>query len=40
MISRDSKRGVKRFKEQLRVWYKIKDMGDLNWLLGLEVTRD
>ena len=40
MITGDSKRGMKRFKDQLGVWYKIKDMGDLNWLLGLEVTRD
>ena len=39
-IAGDSKRGVKRFKEQLGMRYKIKDMGDLNWLLGLEVTRD
>ena len=39
-IAGDSKRGVKRFKEQLGARYKIKDMGDLNWLLGLEVTRD
>ena len=39
-IAGDSKRGVKRFKEQLGVRYKSKDMGDLNWLLGLEVSRD
>ena len=40
MITGDSKRGMKRFKEQLGARYKIKDMGNLNWLLGLEVTRD
>ena len=40
MITGDSKRGIKRFKEQLSVRYMIKDLGDLNWLLGLEVTRD
>ena len=39
-IAGDSKRGIKRFKEQLSARYKIKDLGDLNWLLGLEVTRD
>ena len=39
-ITGDSKRGIKRFKEQLSTQYKIKDLGDLNWLLGLEVTRD
>ena len=39
-ITGDSKRGIKWFKEQLSVRYKIKDLGDLNWLLGLEVTRD
>ena len=40
MITGDSKRGVKKFKDQLGTQYKIKDMGNLNWLLGLEVTRD
>ena len=39
-IAGDSKRGVKRFKDQLGARYQIKDMGDLNWLLGLEVVRD
>ena len=39
-IAGDSKRGVKRFKDQLGVRCKIKDVGNLNWLLGLEVTRD
>ena len=34
MIAGDSKRGVKRFKDQLGMQYKIKDMGDLNGCLA------
>jgi hypothetical protein len=39
-IAANSREAVRRFKQELRAHYKIKDMGDLNWLLGLEVTRN
>ena len=39
-IASNSKVGIHRFKDQLGTHYKIKDLGSLNWLLGLEVTRD
>src|SRR5882672_9670863 len=31
---------ILRFKDQLRDVFKIKDLGDLCWLLGIEVKRD
>ena len=39
-IASNSKVGIHRFKDRLGTHYKIKDLGSLNWLLGLEVTRD
>ena len=39
-IASNSKAGIHRFKDQLGAHYKIKDLGNLNRLLGLEVTRD
>jgi len=31
---------ITRFKSQLRKFFEITDLGELNWLLGLKVTRD
>ena len=35
----NSLRAVKRFKEDLGSWYGIKDMGNLQWLLGIGIER-
>jgi hypothetical protein len=39
-IAGNSRRAVKRFKHELASRYGIKDMGNLQWLLGIEVERD
>ena len=36
----NSRAAIRRFKNELRTVLKIKDMGDLNWLLGIEVKWD
>jgi hypothetical protein len=36
----NSKATIRKFKDELRTVLKIKDMGDLHWLLGIEVKRD
>jgi Reverse transcriptase (RNA-dependent DNA polymerase) len=36
----NSKGSIRRFKDELRTVLKIKDLGDLSWLLGIEVKRD
>jgi Reverse transcriptase (RNA-dependent DNA polymerase) len=36
----NSKSTIHRFKDELRTALKIKDLGDLHWLLGIEVKRD
>ena len=35
-----SKHAIQQFKEELRREVKIKDLSDLHWMLGIEVTRD
>ena len=39
-ISRSSKRVICKFKEGLNQKVKIKDLGNLHWMLGIEVERD
>ena len=36
----NSKKMSLSFKDQLHMIFKIKDLGDLCWLLGIEVKRD
>ena len=36
----NSKKTILGFKNQRREIFKIKDLGDLHWLLGIEVKRD
>ena len=31
---------IRKFKDELRTAFKIKDLGDLHWLLGIEVKQD
>ena len=39
-IAGNSKTAIRRFKEGLGHEVKIKDLGDLHWMLGIEVERD
>jgi Reverse transcriptase (RNA-dependent DNA polymerase) len=39
-IAGNSKESIQRFKNELKTTFKIKDLGDLHWLLGIEVKRD
>ena len=39
-MARNSKKTILGFKNQLHEIFKIKDLGDLHWLLGIEVKRD
>jgi Reverse transcriptase (RNA-dependent DNA polymerase) len=39
-MARSSKELIQRFPNELQTTFKIKDLGDLHWLLGLEVKRD
>jgi hypothetical protein len=39
-ILSDEKDGVERMKRELSEKYGLKDGGDLNWMLGIKVTRD
>jgi len=39
-MARNTKGTILRFKDQLHKVFKIKDLGDLCWLLGIEVKRD
>jgi Reverse transcriptase (RNA-dependent DNA polymerase) len=36
----NSKESIQRFKNDLQTTFKIKDLGDLHWLLRIEVKRD
>jgi hypothetical protein len=36
----NSRNAIRRFKDELRTVVNIKDLGDLSWLLGIEVKRD
>jgi Reverse transcriptase (RNA-dependent DNA polymerase) len=36
----NTKASIQRFKNELRTMFKIKDLGDLHWLLGIEVKHD
>jgi Reverse transcriptase (RNA-dependent DNA polymerase) len=36
----NSKESIQRFKNELQTTFKINDLGDLHWLLGIEVKRD
>jgi hypothetical protein len=36
----NTKASIQRFKNELRTTFKIKDLGNLHWLLGIEVKRD
>jgi hypothetical protein len=40
IIGSDSKVKIRTFKEQLGKTFKIKDLGQLRWILGMEVRRD
>ena len=40
IIAGDSPRAVRRFKDNLSSCYGIKDMGNLQWLLGVGIDRD
>ena len=40
MIAGNSPRAIKRFKDNLSLCYGIKDMGTLQWLLGIGINRD
>ena len=39
-MARNSKKTILGFKNQLHEIFKIKELGDLYWLLGIEVKRD
>ena len=38
-ITSDSKRAMQRFKNDLSSRYEMKDMGNLQWLLGIGINR-
>ena len=39
-IACNTRLAIEKFKQQLRAKFKIKDMGELRWLLSIEVKRD